>query len=174
MIVEIGTYQGRSIIAMALDAGTPLFGVDPHVTSDGDPFVFGDPDRDALMRNLVNAGVASKVRLLDMQSAYAAKGWLGHAIGLLYLDGDHSAKGVRADLKGWLPHVVEGGYVAFHDSDLPGVQAAIVERDDLNFLQTVGGIALYAHRMPPSAPMTYGVPIQVTERKPRPARKATK
>ena len=36
-------------------------------------------------------------------------------IHFLFVDGDHTAHGVLADLHGWLPRVVDGGTVALHD-----------------------------------------------------------
>ncbi len=149
MIVEVGTYRGRSMIAMALDAGVPLFGIDPHVPSDGDPFAFGDADRQVLMANLVKTGVAWKVRLLDVQSEFAARGWPGHRIGLLYIDGAHNSPAVAQDLDGWLPYVDDGGWVAFHDSYIVPVQDGVNHHPELDWVQTVGSVALYRyHRQP--------------------------
>ncbi len=143
MIVEIGTYQGKSIVAMALDAQTPCFAIDPHEPSVGDSFQFGDTDRAALMANLVKAGVAWKVRLWDVQSQYAARGWPGHQIGLLFIDGVHSYEGVRADLTSWLPYVAVDGLVAFHDSNAAQIQQAIQGRLDLEYVQTADVTAVY-------------------------------
>ncbi len=142
MIVEIGTYQGKSTVALALDAQTPCFAVDPHEPSVGDSFQFGDTDRAALMANLVKAGVAWKVRLLDIQSHVAAQ-WFPHSIGLLFIDGQHSYEGVKADIAAWLPYVVEEGYVAFHDSNAEQIRRAIAERDELFQVDAADVTAVY-------------------------------
>lgn len=42
--------------------------------------------------------------------------WKGD-IDLLIVDGDHTKDAVETDIKCWLPHVVEDGYVWFHDYD---------------------------------------------------------
>lgn len=44
-------------------------------------------------------------------------------IDLLFIDGDHSYVGVKADIERFTPHVVVGGVVAFHDSLPPGSPA---------------------------------------------------
>lgn len=36
-------------------------------------------------------------------------------VDLLFVDGDHSEDGIRGDINGWLPHVVEDGIIAMHD-----------------------------------------------------------
>ncbi|HRA67059.1 MAG TPA: class I SAM-dependent methyltransferase, partial [Caldilinea sp.] len=54
----------------------------------------------------------------------------GRTVDLCFIDGDHSYAGCKADLMNWLPHVREGGIVAFHDCGAPqceGVERAINE-----------------------------------------------
>jgi len=54
---------------------------------------------------------------------------------ILLIDGDHSHKSVRADIQGWIPKLVVGGVVMFHDyshpqGDIPrlrGVRRAVEE-----------------------------------------------
>lgn len=159
MILEVGSYQGRSTIALALDAQTPVFAVDPHDVSVGDSFPFGDEDRAALMANLVKAGVAWKVRLLDIQSAFAAR-CFPHSIGLLFIDGAHSYEGVKADIEAWLPHVVEGGYVAFHDSNAPQIQQAITECKGLDLMVAADVTQVYRKVTPPEPEPTLKAEIE--------------
>lgn len=40
----------------------------------------------------------------------------GHSIDLLFIDGDHTYAGCKADIDAWTPHVKVGGRVAFHDT----------------------------------------------------------
>lgn len=153
MYLEVGTYQGRSLIAAMLDAQVPGFAVDPHVTSPGDPFPFGDQDRAALMANLVRTGLAWKVRILDMQSEWASRGWPGHHIGILFIDGGHDLASVRMDLNGWLPFVDDQAYVCFHDMTGQAIQDAIAERGDLlTHVKTVEltGVFRYNRPKPPA------------------------
>ena len=48
---------------------------------------------------------------LGMSTGY----FIGRPVDLLFLDGDHSAEGVRDDFERYSPLVRSGGYVAFHD-----------------------------------------------------------
>lgn len=50
-------------------------------------------------------------------------------INLLFIDGDHSYKGVKADIENWYPQMAEGGVMLFHDCDdtSPGVVKAFDE-----------------------------------------------
>jgi hypothetical protein len=43
------------------------------------------------------------------------KNWEGN-ISLLWIDGDHSYKGVKSDFDYWAPYLIDGGIIAFHDS----------------------------------------------------------
>jgi predicted O-methyltransferase YrrM len=124
-IVEIGSFHGKSTVALALGtrggAGLRVYAVDPFM-----PFTgllggrFGPEDKTVLLRNLLLADVADRVWLLHLGSTQAARGWQ-EPIALLWVDGDHSEPAVRADLAAWGPFVAPGGVVALHDSLDPGL-----------------------------------------------------
>lgn len=115
-IVEIGTHVGRSAIALAYaqkekgeeKGGRPINTIDVnrHPQLDG---------------HLEQAGVADFVNVTVSPSTIAAKDW-DKPIELLWIDADHSRWGLRADIKAWRDHVIEGGVVAFHD--YPGVDSS--------------------------------------------------
>jgi len=119
-IVEVGTFRGRSTVALALGGragrGARVYAVDPFL-----PFVgacggrFGPADRTHLLRHLLLAGVAEDVWLLHLPSAQAAAGWT-EPIALLWLDGDHTYEAVRRDVASWGQFVTPRGTIAFHDS----------------------------------------------------------
>ena len=46
-------------------------------------------------------------------------------INFLHIDGWHDMPGIDGDCRMFLPHVVGGGFVAFHDSDCPPVRECI-------------------------------------------------
>jgi predicted O-methyltransferase YrrM len=50
-------------------------------------------------------------------------------IDVLFIDGDHSYEGCKADIDAWFPFVKEGGVIMFHDCDesSPGVVQAVAE-----------------------------------------------
>jgi len=133
VIVEVGTFHGKSTVALALGAqageGAPVYGVDPFVTFTGEyGRTFTPAEKIPLLENLLLAGVAEHVWLLQTTSARAARGWT-QPIALLWIDGDHTYEAARADLAAWAPHVVPGGIIAFHDSRGPRSGATRVVRE---------------------------------------------
>ena len=125
VIVEIGSFRGKSTVACALGARAGgharVYAIDPFL-----PFVgpcgghFGPADRVRLLQNLLLAGVAEDVWLLHAPSSQVAAGWR-EPIALLWIDGDHSYEAVRRDVEAWTPFVVAGGTVAFHDARDPSL-----------------------------------------------------
>lgn len=113
-IVEIGSWKGRSTVWLAAGArmaGQRVVAVDPHEGSREDPAARTLAEfRD----NLRRAGVDDVVDVLVMSSAEAA-GTVPGPVELLFIDGDHSYDAVRRDAHLWLPRLVDGGTVMFHD-----------------------------------------------------------
>jgi hypothetical protein len=122
-IVEVGSYRGRSTVALALGAaagdGPRIYAVEPH-----EPFVgvlggeFGPEDRAAFFRNMLRTGAYEHVRLLNISSEVLASGWK-QPVALLWLDGDHAYEGVRRDFDAWEPHLLADCDVVLDDADDP-------------------------------------------------------
>src|SRR5260221_240045 len=53
---------------------------------------------------------------IQKESNEAVKDWK-HPIKVLFIDGDHTLKGVKDDWNNFSPFVVKGGWVFFHDAD---------------------------------------------------------
>lgn len=123
-VVEIGSYQGRSAIALGFgstrsDKSVPVFAVEPHAEFKG-VFggSFGPADRKAYFENLLRSGMVEHVALVNLSSQVAAAGW-EREIGLLFIDGDHRYEAVREDARLWAKHVVPGGLIVFDDTFIP-------------------------------------------------------
>lgn len=144
-IVEIGSYRGRSTVALALGSkagnSVPVVAIDPHETTN-DGLTIGPADRAALLSNLVRAGVGDLVRVVGLRSSQAWACWQDGEIDLLWIDGDHDA--VESDFGMWMRHVAKGGFVLLHDRHLPQVErvAERAQNSAWNFtrLENVGGI----------------------------------
>jgi hypothetical protein len=108
-VVEIGTYVGKSTTSLAYaqkeKRAAPMHTIDVV-------------QHHRLEATLEAAGVRDYVIMHVAPSKEVAEGWR-EPIELLWIDGDHSYRGVRADIRAWSSHVVEGGVVAFHD--YPGI-----------------------------------------------------
>lgn len=130
VIVAIGSYRGQTDCALALHAHVPVYAIDNRAGSVGEDVPFGDVDRPIWMRNVLDLGVAEKVRPINLLSLQVAQIWT-QPISLLFIDGSHDYDSVRDDLTAWLPHVVDGGIIGLHDTHLESVRRVISEHDDM-------------------------------------------
>ena len=113
-IVEIGSWKGRSTIwlaAGAMQVSGRVYAIDPHKESKEDPLANTLTE---FRLNLERAGVSEAVEPLVMTSVEASA-VLEDPVELLFIDGDHSYDAVKRDAELWLPRLVEGGLVMFHD-----------------------------------------------------------
>ena len=108
-IVEIGSWKGKSTVCLGLGsragASVPIYAIDPHAD-----YRFGD-----FKTNVERAGIAELVRPIPSLSQPAADGFK-EPIELLFVDGSHEYDLVLEDFEKWVPKVVDGGWVAFHDT----------------------------------------------------------
>ena len=121
-MVEIGSYKGRSTLAIActisaLGLSRHLIAVDPH-----DGYRYGD-DCDTyseLRSNLSRNEVESVVTVLRNRGDAAP---LSAPLSFAFIDGLHDAESVRADHEHISPLLVPGGLLAFHDyfEHYPGI-----------------------------------------------------
>lgn len=112
--MEIGSWKGRSTIWLAAGAtarGSRVHAIDPHVNSSEDP---GANTLADFTRNLDIAGLSDVVQPLVMSSAEAAR-LIDGPVELLFIDGDHSYDAARRDAELWLPKLLDGATVMFHD-----------------------------------------------------------
>ncbi|MAT72536.1 MAG: hypothetical protein CMJ58_23805 [Planctomycetaceae bacterium] len=104
-ILELGSYRGKSTIALA--RGAALSDNAPLTTVDiGDPAV--------LRENLAAAGVADRVRVLHMPSTEALASW-NAPLRLLWHDGANDSPTVAGDVASARRWLADGAIVAFHD-----------------------------------------------------------
>ncbi|WP_207485730.1 class I SAM-dependent methyltransferase [Arenibaculum pallidiluteum] len=132
LIVEVGSWKGRSAVHMARRASAfrplTMVCVDTWLGSvehwlnpewkasllirNGRPRIY-----DQFMVNVVDAGCADSVVPMSMPSAQAAEilRALGLSIPMVYLDGAHDFDSVRQDIAAWWPLVRPGGILIGDD-----------------------------------------------------------
>lgn len=119
-ILEIGSFKGKStiVLAKAIPPGETrkVNSVDPMISpSETDPELHGDessfPDFE---KNIREHGVEDKIEFHRKFSFELAEIW-DKPIGLLWIDGDHTYKGTKADFDGFADHLEDGAIVAIHD-----------------------------------------------------------
>ncbi len=130
-VLEVGSWHGRSsrFIADNLSDGSQCICVDSWNGSSGEPDAHltaqqreGDHAHSWWWCNLHEHIVAGRVIPMREHSANAAE-TLGHLIekgemekfDLIFIDGDHSAEGIKTDVEAWLPLLKEGGLLCGHD-----------------------------------------------------------
>lgn len=151
-IVEVGSFQGKSAVALGYGVRDQVDGdrcivycIEPHR-----PFTgfyggkFGPSDRGAFYRTMCNTGAFNEVALINRSSEQVTPGW-NEPVGLLFIDGDHRYEAVRRDFDCWDPHVLLDGIVAFDDASDPAcgpykVIDEVIRSGCYQRLETVGKI----------------------------------
>ena len=132
VVVEIGSWKGRSTVALACAIREPpngqVFAIDPHTGSkehigDGvkiDTF----PD---FLANVEKHGVSALVKTLRMTSHEGRARFADHSVDVLFVDGSHEYEDVRLDITDWTTTLRDGSIAAFNDVFWPGVYKALNE-----------------------------------------------
>jgi predicted O-methyltransferase YrrM len=124
-LVEIGSFKGRSTCCLAFGCrGTKkrVFAVD---TFDGGPDLQRHDSFREFCLNIKRCQLSEYVEPVRGISWEIAKTW-NKPVHFLFIDGSHIYEDVMADFASFLPHVVPGGIIAFHDvhENHPGVLKA--------------------------------------------------
>jgi MMP 1-O-methyltransferase len=133
VVVELGSWQGRStiVIARALRArgSGVVHAVDPH-RGTALHAATGVPDTyEAFRAHVAAAGVAPYVRCIRALSADARAGFARRSVDVLFVDAAHAYRDVLRDIDAWTSALADGAAVAFHDAvDYPGVRRALEKR----------------------------------------------
>jgi predicted O-methyltransferase YrrM len=113
VIVEIGSYMGRSTICLArgsrAGSNLPIYAIDPHRGTAYEEF----------KRNLAGAGIEDIVTHVREPSQEALPAIGDQAIELLFIDGNHTYPMVLEDFEQFVPRLVDGGFLVMHDTTRP-------------------------------------------------------
>ena len=128
--LEIGSFCGKSAVyigAACRERGVTLFTIDHHRGSEEqqpgqlyfDPDIYdeksGGINSLPLLRNtLRTAGLEDTVIPMVTESKVAARNW-ATPLGLVFIDGGHSYESALSDYLDWNPHLMQGGFLVFHD-----------------------------------------------------------
>jgi predicted O-methyltransferase YrrM len=134
VIVEIGSWKGKSTICLArgsIEGGrVKVHAIDPHTGSTEHHEAFGKGNVwtfDEFQQNIQKAGVDHMITPhVDFSENVAKK--FDQPVEFIFIDGLHEYEGVKVDFDSWFSKVVDGGYIAFHDSTCwDGVKKVVVE-----------------------------------------------
>lgn len=148
-VLEIGSFKGRSTVVLA--RGALWAGQDRVVAcdtftgpSETDPDVTGST-YEAFAAALERHGLTEHVEVRPQLSSELAREW-SRPIRLLWIDGDHTYEGVKADVDGFVPHLAPGAVVAFHDvgrSRFPGPTRCFLDEVLLSHRFGACGLTVY-------------------------------
>lgn len=138
-IVELGTYKGRTAIALA-QSGHIVYAVDRFQPETGG-FFDGFPDHHAgrfsenvVLEHARRYGVSHLIRVISGDTVAVGERVRNDphppVIDLLFIDANHEYEGVSADFAAWAPMVAPDGVIVFDDVLWPGVQRFLAELKD--------------------------------------------
>ncbi|OGW83264.1 MAG: hypothetical protein A2987_05825 [Omnitrophica bacterium RIFCSPLOWO2_01_FULL_45_10] len=141
-LVEIGSSEGKSAIAMALGSKLSerekVFCVDPHI----------EGTKDIFLKNLDMMALSDYVVPIFGFSEEARKSF-DKKIRMIFIDGDHRYEAVKKDILLWKDLLIDGGVMAFHDYNWEGVARAVGEliRDTDEFMiEGTTGCTIFASK----------------------------
>jgi predicted O-methyltransferase YrrM len=123
-IIEVGVYCGLSaslLLQVAREKKAAVLLIDNFTTN-------GEYALAALGALLGHFRDVSVLVFLPELAATHVNGF--GAIHFLHIDGDHTYPGVKHDCETWLPHLVMGGLVAFHDYNFGQVDGVMKAADE--------------------------------------------
>jgi hypothetical protein len=118
-IVEIGSWKGRSTIALSLGIKSrgilnSVNAIDPHQGIINGKDTFDKPTFKKFVSNIKSAEVDKFVKPIIKTSKQAARSW-SSPVSLLFIDGLHDYEHAKEDFLLWNKYVSDGGIIAFHD-----------------------------------------------------------
>ena len=132
--VEIGTLFGKSASFMAVEIANSekciqfdvidLWRITEDVKNSGSCFqsiaasIRADGSTYEIFKDNINKyGLSTYIHPIRMNSIDAASLYKDLSLDFVFIDGDHTYAGVRADIAAWLPKIKNGGIIAGHDYD---------------------------------------------------------
>lgn len=133
-VVEIGSWKGRSTIALASGAcarpigkAAKVYAIDPHTGTKDGPEVGPVSTITEFRSNVAAAGLDSVVELVQATSHEARARFGARSVDILFMDGSHQYEDVKTDISDWQPTLRDTALVAFNDPSIPGVYRALRE-----------------------------------------------
>jgi predicted O-methyltransferase YrrM len=131
VILEIGSWKGKSTSFLGQGAkggsGVKVYAVDPHTGTSTHAGSGASSTLSEFKRNIASAEAEDSIVPIVKTSQQAAADF-SEPVELCFIDGNHDFESVQQDITLWFPKIINGGFVAFHDSVTPlypGVAEAV-------------------------------------------------
>ncbi len=124
-IIEIGTKIGGSAVLLAAAAqdNNKIYSVDiiPHRSR----------LKGVRLDKITPKKLIGRINFIVEHSTKLAKRWR-IKMGMIFIDAEHTPKALSEDIDAWKPHVMRGGYIAFHDIAVAGTKRGIKQSKQLH------------------------------------------
>jgi predicted O-methyltransferase YrrM len=146
-VVEIGTFEAKTSVALAAAASRTVYSIDPFFRGR-----LGLSYGEVISREVRRRSRAKNLVFLKGLSQDLAPEF-DEPIGMLFIDADHSYEGLRRDWEMWTPKVRPNGIVALHDvfvapnSPVPlgsmrFFEEQIADRSDYVLIERIGALGV--------------------------------
>ena len=116
LLVEVGVFQGVTtrLLRQAMDPSATLFGIDPFFKNRLGVCLY----RIIAVREVesVSNGVVKWLEMTSSQALQTDQLMGCSGFDFIFIDGDHSWEGIKADWEGFSVLIRSGGIIALHDS----------------------------------------------------------
>lgn len=86
-----------------------------------------EEQQNTLLVNIIKSGLASKIRLISLDSLNASCKFPDQWANFVFIDASHKYEPTKADIRLWYRKVIHGGYLAGHDYNMDEVKNAVDE-----------------------------------------------
>ncbi len=131
LIVELGTWQGRSlswIMDYCIYSKCKVYAIDNWTGPEGEGETYGRAYK-YFIGNMKKMGYLNNVTVLNMDSVEAAKQFMDESVDVLMIDTTHEYERTRNEINVWWPKIKMDGEMIGHDyiEAWPGVFRAVNE-----------------------------------------------
>ena len=110
-IIEIGVLNGETTNLISQVAKVSIFGIDPLIPDSMNPELIGSASQiRENMKKYPHGFYFFQRYSHDMAARWTVE------FDMIFVDGDHTYKGVKQDYEDWWPKLEVGGIMLFHDS----------------------------------------------------------
>ena len=122
-VINIGAGGGTSGLAfMESRPDLTLYTID--TVDESSPFGCLEGERVVMASAGFGKELGKRWHQIHGDSKEAGATWKHGPVDLVFVDGEHSYEGCKADVEAWLPHIKDGGIIAVHDYDKSDIKPA--------------------------------------------------
>lgn len=125
-IVEVGSWKGKSTHALLSACKGTVWAIDHFKGSEGEAVAHAEAkDGKVYEEFMANVGHFENLQVRKMASLEAVKEFEDKSVEMVFIDGEHTYQGVKADIEAWLPKAKK--LICGHDFNWLGVRQAVEE-----------------------------------------------